>query len=367
VIPTEARLDVSVGEGLPANAAREAAGRGTERSRSAGPSWKEALAPYAQPSLGRALLDIATSVVPYVALTVGMYLALRVSYLLVLVLALPAAAFLVRTFILFHDCSHGSFLPSKRGNAWLGIGLGLLLYSPFLRWRHDHAVHHATSGDLGRRGVGDIRTLTVTEYDALAWRGRMGYRLLRNPLLMFGLGPIIAMVIGPRIVARGARPRMRRSVIATNVALAALVGGLCVLVGWRQYLLVSAPPQLLAGSIGIWLFYVQHQFEDAYWENGSDWEYADAALRGSSYLKLPKVLHFCTGNIGFHHVHHLNARIPNYNLPRAHNENAMFHDVPTLSLWDGLRAVRLKLWDEDRKRLVTYAQARSVIAPATPH
>src|SRR5207244_11780110 len=176
----------------------------------------------------------------------------------------PAAAFLVRTFSLFHDGSHGSFFPSKRANVWVGVALGLLLYSPFLRWRHDHAVHHATSGDLGRRGVGDIRTLTVAEYGALRWRGRAGYRVLRNPLVMFGLGPVVAMMIGPRIVARGARKRMRRSVLSTNVALAALGGILGWLIGWRQYLLVSVPPELLAGSIGLWLFYVQHQFEHAY-------------------------------------------------------------------------------------------------------
>jgi omega-6 fatty acid desaturase (delta-12 desaturase) len=321
--------------------------------------WRDTLAPYAQAHGGRALLGLATSVVPYLALSVAMYLALGVSYLLVLAIAVPTAAFLVRTFIIFHDCSHGSFLGSKRANAWLGMALGLLLYSPFLRWRHDHAVHHATSGDLGRRGVGDIRTLTVAEYGALAWRGRLAYRLQRNPLLMFVLGPIIAMLIGPRIVARGARPRMRRSVLATNAALAVLVGTLCWLIGWRAYLLVALPPALLAGSVGIWLFYVQHQFEDAYWESGKTWSYADAALRGSSYLRLPKPLQFCTGNIGFHHVHHLSARIPNYNLQRAHDENPIFHDVPTLSLWDGVRAVALKLWDEDRERLVTFGQARA--------
>jgi omega-6 fatty acid desaturase (delta-12 desaturase) len=287
-----------------------------------------------------------------------MYFALGVSYLLVLALAVPAAGFLVRTFIVFHDCSHGSLLPSRRANAWLGTVLGLLLWSPFLRWRHDHAVHHATSGDLNRRGVGDVRTLTVCEFAALPFRGRLAYRLQRHPLLMFGLGPIIAMIIGPRIVSRGARPRMRRSVIATNVALAVMVAVMSVLVGWSQYLLVWAPAALLAGSAGIWLFYVQHQFEDAYWENGGDWDYADAALRGSSYLKLPRVLQFFSGNIGFHHVHHLNARIPNYNLQRAHEENSVFHDVPTLSLWDGIRAVRLKLWDEELGRMVTFAQAR---------
>jgi omega-6 fatty acid desaturase (delta-12 desaturase) len=334
----------------------DAAG-GERRTRPA--LWRERLARYEQANRGRALLDLATSAVPYIALTFAMYVALSVSYVLALALALPAAAFLVRTFIVFHDCSHGSFLTSRRANTWLGMALGLLLYSPFLRWRHDHAIHHATSGDLGRRGTGDIRTLTVAEFCALPWRGRLGYRMLRNPLVMFGLGPIVAMVVGPRIVARGARPRMRRSVIATNVSLAVLVGGLCWLIGWRAYLLVFAPPALLAGSIGIWLFYVQHQFEDAYWEIGQDWNYADAALRGSSYLKLPRPLQFCTGNIGYHHVHHLSARIPNYNLRRAHEENEIFHDVPTLSLWDGVRAVALKLWDEDRRRLVTFAQARA--------
>jgi omega-6 fatty acid desaturase (delta-12 desaturase) len=319
---------------------------------------RERLARYEQANRGRALLDLATSAPPYLALSAGMYFALGFSYLLVLALALPAAVCLVRTFIVFHDCSHGSFLPSRRANAWLGTALGLLLYSPFVRWRHDHAIHHATSGDLARRGTGDIRTLTLAEYRALPWRGRLGYRLVRNPLVMFVLGPIVAMVVGPRIVARGARPRMRRSVLTTNLALAVLVGGLCWLIGWRAYVLVAAPPALLAGSIGIWLFYVQHQFEHAYWESGQTWSYADAALRGSSYLKLPAPLRFCTGNIGYHHVHHLSARIPNYNLRRAHEENPIFHDVPTLSLWDGLQAVRLKLWDQDRGRMVTFAQAK---------
>ena len=326
--------------------------------------WQRLLAPYARPSRGRAMLDLATSVVPYLALSAAIYLALSVSVLLALALAIPAAAMLVRTFIVFHDCSHGSFLGSRRANSWLGTALGLLLFSPFLRWRHDHAVHHATSGDLERRGVGDVRTLTVAEYRALSRRGRLGYRLLRNPVVMFGLGPLVAMVIGPRIVAKGARPRMRRSVLATNVALAVLIGGLCWLIGWRDYLLVVGPSALLAGSIGIWLFYVQHQFEDAYWETCDAWNYADAALRGSSYLKLPRVLQFLTGNIGFHHVHHLNARIPNYNLRRAHEENPALHDVPTLSLWDGVRAVTLKLWDEDGRRLVTFDQARRVTVAA---
>jgi acyl-lipid omega-6 desaturase (Delta-12 desaturase) len=320
--------------------------------------WRDLLAPYARPDGRRATLCLATSVVPYVGLSVAIYFLLGVSHILALALALPAGIFLVRTFIVFHDCTHGSFLSSRRANEWVGVITGLMLYAPFVRWRHDHAVHHASSGDLDRRGTGDVRTLTVGEYAALPWRGRLGDRLLRNPLVMFGLGPIVAMIIGPRIVARGARPRMRRSVIATDVALAAIVIGLCLLIGWADYLLVFGPSALLAGSIGIWLFYVQHQFEDAYWESGDTWNYADAALRGSSFLKLSAPLRFCTGNIGYHHVHHLNARIPNYNLRRAHEENPVFQEVPTLTLGDGLRAVTLKLWDEDRARLVTFAEAR---------
>jgi omega-6 fatty acid desaturase (delta-12 desaturase) len=300
--------------------------------------------------------------VPYLALTVLIYATLGVSVLLTIALAIPAAGFLVRTFIVFHDCSHGSMLPSKRGNAYLGAFLGLFVLSPFRRWRHDHAVHHATSGDLERRGVGDVLTLTVAEYRARPWRGRLAYRLIRNPLVMFGFGPVFAMIIGPRLVAKGARPRMRNSVLATDLALAVIVAGLCLLIGWKPFVLVWAPSALLAGSVGIWLFYVQHQFEDAYWQEAADWTYADAALRGSSYLRLPKVLQFFTGNIGLHHVHHLNARIPNYNLQSAHDANPMFHSVPTLSLWDGLRAVRLKLWDEGSGRMVTFAQARAAAA-----
>jgi acyl-lipid omega-6 desaturase (Delta-12 desaturase) len=348
-LPEQHRIPTSAPEGTPSPAAGH-----SER-----PFWKDDLAPYARPHLGRSLLGLATSVVPYLALSAAMVMALKVSYLLVLAIAIPASGFLVRTFIIFHDCSHGSFLPSKRANAWLGSVLGLFVYSPFLRWRHDHAIHHATSGDLDRRGDGDVRTLTVAEYNSLPPRSRLAYRLFRNPLIMFGIGPIVALLVGPRLVPRDARPRMRRSVIGTNIALAALVALFCWAIGWSTFLLVQAPTVLLAGSAGIWLFYVQHQFEDAYWEDTSGWSYADAALRGSSYLKLPKVLQFFSGNIGLHHVHHLSARIPNYNLQRAHDENPIFHDVPTLTLADGMRAVRLKLYDEDNRRMVTWAQART--------
>jgi omega-6 fatty acid desaturase (delta-12 desaturase) len=308
---------------------------------------------------------LATSVVPYLVLSALMYAALGVSYGLTLVLAIPAAGFLIRTFIVFHDCTHGSFLPSKRANRWLGTTLGLLVFADFQSWKHNHAIHHASAGDLSRRGGGDVPTLTVAEYLARPWRGRLAYRLFRHPLVMFGLGPVFALVVQPRIVPSKARSRIKHSVIATNVALVVLVGALCWLLGWRAYLLIELPTIILAGAAGIWLFYVQHQFEDAYWESGETWSYADAALRGSSYLKLPKVLQFFSGNIGLHHVHHLSPRIPNYNLQRAHDENPIFHEVPVITLSDGLRAVKLKLYDERQERMVTFAQADAGDQPAT--
>jgi omega-6 fatty acid desaturase (delta-12 desaturase) len=302
---------------------------------------------------------------PYLLLLVAMYLSLRISIVLTLLLTIPATGFLVRLFVVFHDCVHGSLLPSRRANAVLGITLGLLVLTPFRRWQHDHAVHHASSGDLDRRGTGDVLTLTVAEYRARTPRARLLYRLIRNPLIMFGLGPLLAMIIAPRIPARDARPRMRHSVLRTDAALAVLIGAACWLIGWRDFLIVWAPSALLAGSVGVWLFYVQHQFEDAYWQNGDRWSYVDAALSGSSYLKLPRIMQFFTGNIGLHHVHHLNARIPGYNLPRAHAASPVFESVPTLSMWDGLRSVRFKLWDEHAGRLVTFAEARRSIVAAT--
>lgn len=316
-----------------------------------------ALAAYAQPRLGRGLLDVATSVVPYLVLSVAMYFALRLSPFIVVALVPPTAGFLVRVFVVFHDCAHGSLLPSRRANTWVGTALGLLVLSAFGTWRRSHSIHHATSGNLDRRGVGDVLTLTVSEYQARSWQGQLAYRLFRNPFVMFGLGPVFAMVVLPRLVARGAQPSKRKSVLATDAALALVVGSLCWLIGWRDFLVVWAPAALLAGSVGIWLFYVQHQFEAAYWQRKGEWSYADAALYGSSYLKLPKVLQFFTANIGLHHVHHFNARIPNYNLQSAHDNTAAFASVPAISLRDGARAVKFKLWDEEAGQLVTFAQA----------
>jgi omega-6 fatty acid desaturase (delta-12 desaturase) len=287
-----------------------------------------------------------------------MYVLMQFSDLLVLALAVPAAGFLLRTFIVFHDCAHGSFLPSRTANRYVGMACAFLVFSPFGSWRHEHAVHHATAGDLDHRGKGDVETLTVAEYRARSRSGRFGYRLLRNPLVMLGLGPLWALLIQPRLIPAWARRRYWREIVVTNVAIVATLGGLVVLVGWSAVLLVQLPCALLAGAIGIWLFYVQHQFEGVYWQRHDGWHYADSALRGSSYLKLPRILQFFTGNIGLHHVHHMSPRIPNYNLQRAHDDNPVFQASPTLSLWDGIRTLRLKLYDEHLGRLVGFSAAR---------
>jgi omega-6 fatty acid desaturase (delta-12 desaturase) len=322
------------------------------------------LATYARSSRTRGWLAIVNSAGVYLVLCVAVYAALRVSLWLALVLMIPTAGFLVRAFVMFHDCVHGSLLPSKRANAWAGTALGLLVLTAYRPWRYEHIGHHATAGDLDRRGVGDVETLTVAEYQARPWRGRLAYRLFRNPVVLFGFGPIFAMIIEPRLVRRGIPPRMRNSILATNLALAVIVAAACLLIGWKDFLIVWAPPALLAGSVGIWLFYVQHQFEGTYWQRQDDWKYSEAGLRGSSYLKLPKLLQFFTGSIGLHHVHHLNPRIPSYNLQRAHDGDAIFADVPTVTVLGGLRATRLKLWDEPGGRLVTFAQASRSTTPS---
>jgi acyl-lipid omega-6 desaturase (Delta-12 desaturase) len=321
-------------------------------------SWQESVSSYARPDLVRSLWAVATSAVPFIGLWVLMYLALDVSYLLVLVLAVPTAGFVLRTFILFHDCTHGSLLRGRRANARLGAVLGLMVFTPFARWRHDHTLHHATAGDLDRRGAGDIYTLTVSEYNARPWRARLAYRMFRNPVVMFGVGPFWGMMLAPRWIRPSARRQIQRSVWGTNLAIAIVVGVLCWLVGWRAFVLLDAPIFAFAGAAGIWLFYVQHQFDNTYWQHSPEWSYTDAALRGSSYLKLPRVLRFFTGNIGLHHVHHLSTKIPNYNLQRAHDDESIFGAVSAISLWDGLRAVRLKLWDAEAARLVTWKEHR---------
>ncbi len=315
------------------------------------------LAPFVVASYRAAAFDLATSVLPYLALLALAYLALRVSPLLTVAISVLAGGFLLRTYIVFHDCTHDSFTPSRALNTWIGRTCGVLVFTPFRWWRRSHAVHHATAGDLDRRGTGDIRTLTTAEYAALPRRGRLRYRLFRHPLVLFGFGWVLTFLLGPRVVSPKARPEVRNSVIATNVCLLVVVGGACALAGWQEYLLVQMPAVFVAGSAGTWIFYVNHQFEDTYWQRSDGWSYADAALAGSSYLNLPPALRFFSGNIGYHHVHHLSPRVPNYNLRAAHAAHPAFADVPEISLADGLRATRLKLWDERSGRLVTFAEA----------
>jgi omega-6 fatty acid desaturase (delta-12 desaturase) len=328
--------------------------------------WRAQLQPYSTPDPKRTWLDLATSVLPYLLLWPVMVWSLDVSYWLTLLIAIPNAGFLLRTFIMFHDCGHGSLFDSKRANTWVGRFTGLLVWTPYASWRHSHAVHHATAGDLDRRGDGDVPTMTVAEFNAASLPMRIGYRLFRNPLILFTLGPIWSFTVQPRLINRNMRPRIRNSVLITNVVLAATIAGMCWLIGWQAFLLIQGPMVLLAGGAGVWLFFVQHQFEDTYWETTGEWTYADAALRGSSYLRLPQPLKFFSGNIGLHHVHHLSARVPNYKLQAAHDDLEVFHDVPVLTVWDALKAPRLKLWDEQRGRIVTFREARQPVTRVVP-
>lgn len=326
----------------------------------ADPLWRDKLAPFARPRPARTWLDILTAPIAYLALWPAMYLVLDVSYLLTLAIAIPAAGFLLRTFILFHDCTHGSLFESRRANLWFGRCFGLLVLHPFACWRHSHAVHHGAAGDLDRRGTGDVMTMTVAEYRAASFKDRLGYRAFRNPVVMFGLGPIWSLVIQPRIPPKTRNRALRNSVWLTNLAVAVAVAGVCLLIGWQAYLLIQLPMVMIAGSMGVWLFFVQHQFEDVYWESGEEWTYADAALRGSSHLKLPKLLQFFTGNIGLHHVHHLSSKVPNYRLQAANDSLEVFDDVPVLTLWESLRCTRFKLIDERTGKLLTWEQAAAV-------
>ena len=321
--------------------------------------WKSIVGQYQRADTRRSIIQIINTLGPLAALMVLMYWSLRLPYWTTLLLALPAAGFLVRTFIIMHDCAHGSFFRSPRANAIVGWTTGLLTLTPFAQWRHGHALHHASSGDLARRGHGDVDTLTVREYDSLSRWGRFKYRLVRNPVVLFGVGPLHFM-IDNRIPRNGAtlRDKTSRDVWTTNAALAAIIVVVGLWLGWRVLLLTYFPAMYLAAAGGILLFYVQHQFEDTYWKGHDEWDYATAAIRGSSYFRLPRPLAWFTGNIGLHHVHHLGPRIPNYRLQEVHDHNPMFHEVTTLTLRTSLKTLRLALWDEEHEELVSFRQAQ---------
>ena len=317
-------------------------------------NWRPLVAAYQSPRMPRALLQLATTLLPLAIVLAGMYRLLAVSFWWTPLLALPAAALLVRTFVLMHDCAHGSFFASRRANRIVGAVTGMLTLMPFEHWRHEHALHHASAGDLDRRGHGDVPTLTVREYLARSRWGRLGYRLSRHPLAFLLIGPVY-FVLEKRLPPRGPTAARRQilSVWTTNAAIVLVGGGLTWLFGPRV-LLVYLPAYYLAVAAGLWLFFVQHQFEGTYWEEHEQWDYTTAAIAGSSYFRLPRVLQWVTGSIGFHHVHHLGPRIPNYNLEQCHDENPMFHRATVVTLRQSLSALRLALWDEDAGRLVSF-------------
>ena len=325
----------------------------TEQKRTT-PDWKETVMKYQRPALSRALWQVLNTLVPYAALWYGMYLSLAVSYWLTAGLTLVAAGFLVRAFIIFHDCGHGSFFKSPKANDVLGFVTGILCFTPYYHWRWQHALHHASAGDLDRRGTGDVWTLTVEEYlKASRWK-RFAYRLARNPLVLFVLAPLFLFLVIQRIPSSKAGRRERDSVYLTNLALLALATGMSVLFGFKTYVLLQCGVLLAAGVAGVWLFYVQHQFEGVYWERGKEWDYATAALQGSSFYKLPKVLQWFSGNIGFHHIHHLSPRIPNYHLEQCHRAEPLFQTVRPVTLLSSLKSLTFRLWDEQRRRLVSF-------------
>ncbi|MGO9272931.1 MAG: fatty acid desaturase [Terriglobia bacterium] len=328
----------------------------TQGERRAGPpAWKEVVAKYAQPSLHRSVWQIVNSLVPYVALWYLMYRSLAVSYWIVLALAIVASGFLTRVFIIHHDCGHGAFFKSQKANDIWGFITGVLVSTPYQLWRWKHAVHHAGAADLDRRGLGAVPTLTVQEYLAASRWKRFSYRLVRNPFFLFVLAPPILFLVLHRFSEAGASKRDRRSVYWTNLAMLGVAIALIWMIGFKAYALIQLPVLMVSSSAGVWLFYVQHQFEGVYWERHDEWDYTAAGLQGSSFYKLPKVLQWFSGNIGFHHIHHLSPRIPNYNLEKCHRADPMFQRVKPLTLLSSFKSCAFRLWDEPRQQLVGYS------------
>jgi omega-6 fatty acid desaturase (delta-12 desaturase) len=319
------------------------------------------LAQYREPDHARSVIEIVITVVPLVLLWFTMWLSLGISYGLCLLLAVPAAGFLVRLFMIQHDCGHGAFFRHRGPNDWVGRAIGVLTLTPYDFWRRTHAMHHATSGNLERRGMGDVDTLTVQEYLSLSGWGRLRYRAYRHPFVLFGIGPAFLFFLQQRLpiglLRGGWRPWF--SAMATNVAIAVAAALMIWLVGVVPFLLVHLPIMLLGASVGVWLFYVQHQFEHTYWTHNEDWNLQDAALRGSSYYDLPGILRWFTANIGVHHAHHLCSRIPFYRLPAALRDYPELAQSGRLTLVQSFSCVRLVLWDETRRRLISFRELQT--------
>ncbi len=324
--------------------------------------WAQALTPYRKADTARATFELLVTFPPFAAIWAAMLVASSHGLFWVSFALAPfAAGLLVRLFMIQHDCGHGSFFPNKQANEWVGRAIGVLTMTPYDHWRRSHAIHHATSGNLDRRGIGDIDTLTVREYFARAWRGRLAYRLYRHPLVMFGVGPAYLFLIENRLpfgfMRKGAMPWL--STMSTNAAILLAAGLLIWAAGLAPVLLVHLPIVVISATAGVWLFYVQHQFEGTTWERSAAWSQPEAALHGSSLYELPPPLDWFSGNIGVHHVHHLSSGIPFYRLPKVLRDHPELGEVSRLGLKESLACVRLALWDEQKRRLVSFREARA--------
>ncbi|MCR8641148.1 fatty acid desaturase [Paenibacillus sp. N1-5-1-14] len=322
---------------------------------------KKEIVTYEKSDLKKSVLQLFNTLVPFFVLWYLAYESLAISYWLTLAISVLASGFVIRIFILFHDCCHHSFFRNRLANEILGTITGILTFFPYHQWRLSHSIHHATSGNLDKRGTGDIWILTVEEYVAASTWTRIAYRLYRNPLVLFGLGPIYIFLIQNRFNRKKATRSERINTYITNLGIVSLCALLIFMVGFKAFLLVHGPIFLLSGAAGIWLFYVQHQFEDTYFEQDERWDYVMASVEGSSYFKLPKVLQWLTGNIGFHHVHHLSPKVPNYNLEKAHDNTPALHLVSTITIISSLQAIRFRLWDEHNKKFVSFREVRHLM------
>lgn len=323
--------------------------------------WLKVLSKYRSPSHTRSFLEIGMTVVPLLFFWGLAYWTMSFSAWFALALSIPAGVFVVRLFLILHDCSHGAFFRKRKLNDWVGRILGVLTMTPFDEWRKSHVMHHRTSGNLDKRGVGDIGMLTVKEYKARSLKGKLAYRLYRHPITMFLLGPIYVFLIRHRLPDEITRANKKSwiSAMATNAGIAAVIFAVIFFFGFKSFLLIYLPMNIVAGAIGIWLFYVQHQFEETLWEQDEDWELHDAALYGSSHYDLPHPLKWLTANIGIHHVHHLYARIPFYRLSKIMRDHPRLADIRRMTLLESFKCVKLQLWDENTRKLVSYAEART--------
>ncbi|MDF2958325.1 MAG: fatty acid desaturase [Paenibacillus sp.] len=328
--------------------------------------WRKDIASYERPHMKHSVWQIINTVVPFFLLWYIAYLSLSVSYWLTLALAIVAGGFLIRTFIIFHDCCHKSFFKNRLANDIVGTITGIMTCCPYNQWRHSHSVHHATSGNLDKRGTGDIWTLTVDEYLSSSALRKLVYRLYRNPFFMFIVGPIYIFLIDYRFNRKRASLKERINTYITNVGIVGVAGLLCWMFGWKEFLLVQGPIFMISGMAGIWLFYVQHQFEETYFEEEKQWDYVKAAMQGSSFYKLPKILHWITGNIGFHHIHHLSPRVPNYYLEKVHNTNPRLQDVQTITLLSSLQSLRFRVWNEHSKKFIGFKDIKRFTIKSGP-